>query len=119
MLFNFHMYSLDETLGDYYYFNFETGETQWNHPLDKVYCEKIIEARKTLPKYELTAAIETKQISQLQNSSDKSAGGGGIKFFSKDDQSGNNETIQENQHRNENITSITNPPKVQEMNITA
>ena len=36
---------MDETLGDYYYFNFETGETQWNHPLDKIFREKVIEAR--------------------------------------------------------------------------
>ena len=36
---------MDETLGDYYYFNFETGETQWNHPLDKIFREKVIQAR--------------------------------------------------------------------------
>ena len=41
-------FSLDETLGDYYYFNFETGETQWNHPLDKIFCEKVIQARKVI-----------------------------------------------------------------------
>lgn len=38
-------FSLDETLGDYYYFNFETGETQWNHPLDRIFREKVIQAR--------------------------------------------------------------------------
>ena len=38
-------FSLDETLGDYYYFNFETGETQWNHPLDKIFREKVVQAR--------------------------------------------------------------------------
>ena len=42
--------SLDETLGDYYYFNFETGETQWDHPLDRVYRQKVIEARDNLIK---------------------------------------------------------------------
>ena len=42
-------FSLDETLGDYYYFNFETGETQWNHPLDKIFREKVIQARLTYP----------------------------------------------------------------------
>ena len=36
---------MDETLGDYYYFNFETGETQWNHPLDRIFREKVIQAR--------------------------------------------------------------------------
>ena len=41
-------FSLDETLGDYYYFNFETGETQWNHPLDKIFCEKVIQARQVV-----------------------------------------------------------------------
>ena len=40
-------FSLDEALGDYYYFNFETGETQWSHPLDDIYREKVIQTRKS------------------------------------------------------------------------
>ena len=38
---------MDEALGDYYYFNFETGETQWSHPLDDIYREKVIQTRKS------------------------------------------------------------------------
>ena len=41
------LFSLDEALGDYYYFNFETGETQWSHPLDDIYREKVIQTRKS------------------------------------------------------------------------
>jgi hypothetical protein len=33
--------SWDETIGDYYYFNVECGETQWNHPLDQIYRQKV------------------------------------------------------------------------------
>ena len=37
--------SFDEDVGDCYYFNFETGQTQWEHPLDEVYQQKVILAR--------------------------------------------------------------------------
>ena len=37
--------SLDDTIGDYYYFNVNTGETQWAHPLDEIYKQKVIVAR--------------------------------------------------------------------------
>ena len=37
--------SLDETIGDYYYFNVNSGETQWAHPLDEIYKQKVTLAR--------------------------------------------------------------------------
>ena len=37
--------SWDETIGDYYYFNSDTGETQWAHPLDEIYKQKVTLAR--------------------------------------------------------------------------
>ena len=41
----FRFCSLDDTIGDYYYFNVNTGETQWAHPLDEIYKQKVIVAR--------------------------------------------------------------------------
>ena len=37
--------SWDETIGDYYYFNSDTGDTQWAHPLDQIYKQKVSIAR--------------------------------------------------------------------------
>ena len=37
--------SWDETIGDYYYFNSDTGSTQWAHPLDEIYKQKVTLAR--------------------------------------------------------------------------
>ena len=37
--------SWDETINDFYYFNVETGETQWCHPLDDIYRQKVVLAR--------------------------------------------------------------------------
>ena len=37
--------SWDETIGDYYYFNSDTGDTQWAHPLDEIYKQKVTLAR--------------------------------------------------------------------------
>ena len=65
-------YSLDETLGDYYYFNFETGETQWSHPLDKIYCQRVIDARKNLHKDKLGSTFCTDQINDSQTFADTS-----------------------------------------------
>ena len=36
---------MDDTIGDYYYFNVNSGETQWAHPLDEIYRQKVIVAR--------------------------------------------------------------------------
>ena len=33
--------SVDSESGEFYYFNFATGETQWEHPLDEVYRQKV------------------------------------------------------------------------------
>ena len=38
--------SFDETLDAWYYFNFKNGATQWHHPLDSVYKERVEAARK-------------------------------------------------------------------------
>jgi len=38
---------LDDTIGDYYYFNTNSGETQWAHPLDEIYRQKVIVARES------------------------------------------------------------------------
>ena len=40
--------SWDETINDFYYFNVETGETQWCHPLDDLYRQKVVLARQGL-----------------------------------------------------------------------
>ena len=32
--------------GEIYYFNFENGQSQWEHPLDAVYKKKFEEAKK-------------------------------------------------------------------------
>ncbi|TRY71793.1 hypothetical protein TCAL_01052 [Tigriopus californicus] len=37
--------SWDETKDDFYYFNFESGHSQWEHPLDAIFLEKVTEAR--------------------------------------------------------------------------
>ena len=34
-------HSVDSESGEFYYFNFATGETQWEHPLDEVYRQKV------------------------------------------------------------------------------
>ena len=34
-------HSVDSESGEFYYFNFATGETQWEHPLDDVYRQKV------------------------------------------------------------------------------
>lgn len=42
-------FSWDETINDFYYFNIETGETQWCHPLDDLFKQKVIIARQGGP----------------------------------------------------------------------
>ena len=39
------IFSYDETLAAWFYYDFSNGETQWNHPLDEFYKQKVIEAR--------------------------------------------------------------------------
>ena len=38
--------SYEETLSQWFYFNTSAGTTQWNHPLDDIYKDKVEEARK-------------------------------------------------------------------------
>lgn len=35
------LFSWSECHGDYYYFNFQTGDSQWEHPLDEIYRQKV------------------------------------------------------------------------------
>ena len=65
-------FSLDETLGDYYYFNIETGETQWDHPLDKIFREKVIQARLTYPNEGFS--FEDKSIPDISTENIKTIG---------------------------------------------
>jgi hypothetical protein len=49
------VHSFEEEVGAWYYFNFKTGETQWTHPLDTVFQERVAAERgnkktKTTPK---------------------------------------------------------------------
>lgn len=39
------LFSWDETKQDFYYFNFESGQSQWEHPLDAIFLERVAEAR--------------------------------------------------------------------------
>ena len=48
----FYYCSLDDTIGDYYYFNINSGETQWAHPLDEIYKQKVILARQEFEQVE-------------------------------------------------------------------
>jgi hypothetical protein len=34
-------------LDDYYYFNFATGASQWEHPLDDLYRNRVLEERES------------------------------------------------------------------------
>ncbi len=39
------LFSWDESVGDYYYFDSASGRSQWGHPLDDAYRSKVKEAR--------------------------------------------------------------------------
>jgi hypothetical protein len=39
------VFSFEEEARAWYYFNFKTGESQWNHPLDAVFQKKVLAAR--------------------------------------------------------------------------
>ena len=38
-------FSFDEGAGVWYYFNFETGQSSWEHPLDAQYKQFVLRAR--------------------------------------------------------------------------
>ena len=42
---HFTIFSYDETLAAWFYYDFSNGETQWNHPLDDTFRDKVIKAR--------------------------------------------------------------------------
>ena len=54
------LFSLDDTIGDYYYFNVENGETQWAHPLDEIYRQKVKLARESKDVTSSTTDEDTK-----------------------------------------------------------
>lgn len=37
--------SWDPNVEDYYYYNSKSGESQWKHPLDEVYRQKVVQAK--------------------------------------------------------------------------
>ena len=39
------IFSYDETLAAWFYYDFSNGETQWNHPLDDTFRDKVTKAR--------------------------------------------------------------------------
>ena len=41
----FFLFSYDEVRKSWYYFNFGTGETQWEHPLDQHFKSIVEQAR--------------------------------------------------------------------------
>ena len=111
-LFHYHFhshFSLDETLGDYYYFNFETGETQWNHPLDKIFREKVIEARRVHSNEGGSLQEKNNQEILPKNSNSATLEGVGTENLDNIDVS----------HRNEeNLNSNSNQEDDQEMSLT-
>ena len=111
-MFHYHFhshFSLDETLGDYYYFNFETGETQWNHPLDKIFREKVIEARRIHSNEGGSLQEKNNQEILPKNSKSATLEGEGTENLGNIDIS----------HRNEeNLISNSNQEDNQEMSLT-
>ena len=47
---NFLYISYDETLASWFYYDFTNGDTQWNHPLDEIFKEKVVKAREEIVK---------------------------------------------------------------------
>ena len=39
------LFSFEEETDAWYYFNFNTGETQWTHPLDSVFQKRVAAER--------------------------------------------------------------------------
>ena len=107
--------SLDETLGDYYYFNFETGETQWSHPLDKIYCEKVIEIRTNFSKQEDIGNEKIKPIRKQRTLDDKPSL---IESNSQNNQTHEGLDIGDNQNYHEPLSCATKKQEETEMNLT-
>ena len=80
--------SWDETIGDYYYFNSDTGSTQWAHPLDEIYKQKVTLAREqflreTNVQFNNTEAKNQNNIVTDSNVADSSDGGDTSDVLSK------------------------------------
>ena len=111
-------FSLDETLGDYYYFNFETGETQWSHPLDKIYCEKVIEIRTNSSKQEDISNEKIKQIRKQKNFDDKPSLAEETKNCSNSDQIHVELDRGDNPSDQKEISCVTKEQQEPQMNLT-
>ena len=65
-------FSWDETIGDYYYFNSDTGDTQWAHPLDEIYRQKVDLAREQFRKENVTdVSGDTSEVLTTNSKMDK------------------------------------------------
>ena len=54
--------SYDETLEAWFYYDLSTGDTQWDHPLDCVFREKVVTARASLVRSHNSETDETKEL---------------------------------------------------------
>ena len=101
-------------MGDYYYFNFETGETQWSHPLDKIYCEKVIEARTNCSKEDDVSGDQIEKTIKTKDIDDKSS------IVNRTESNSNSKELYEERnpfdHKDFNCT--TEERQEQEMNLT-
>ena len=66
------MFSYDETLAAWFYYDTTNGDTQWNHPLDDIYREKVIAARAEAAASAVRAAVnsETEQTEDIPRDTD-------------------------------------------------
>ena len=69
----FFYFSFDETLASWFYYDFTNGETQWNHPLDEIYKEKVVKAREEIVQQKVNPAddSETEQTIDIPNDLEK------------------------------------------------
>ena len=58
----FSVSSYDETLAAWFYYDLSTGETQWDHPLDSVFREKVLTARAALVRSHHSETEQTKEL---------------------------------------------------------
>ena len=67
------LFSYDETLASWFYYDFTNGETQWNHPLDDIFKEKVIKAREQIAQQTIdpSNASETEQSLDLPKDIEK------------------------------------------------
>ena len=66
------MFSYDETLAAWFYYDTTNGDTQWNHPLDDIYREKVIAARAEAAASAVKAGVnsETEQTEDIPRDTD-------------------------------------------------